>query len=108
MVAIKKSIQQQIEDAEARLRRLKAKQAEQKLDVSSPGMDKLLSALEVVTNENKCSVFDVIKSVSRIKRTGAKIEPPTKKKRQVKLVEGEVKTAKKTTKTPRVGQVKNS
>jgi hypothetical protein len=97
MVATKKTIQQQIEEAEAKLKKLKAKQAEQKLDTSSPGMDQLLSALEVVTKDNKCSVFDVLKSVSRIKRTGAKIEPPTKKKREAKSTGGEVKT--KTVKT---------
>jgi hypothetical protein len=82
--AIKKTPAEKIAEYKAKIKQLEAKQAEQKLDVSSPGMNQLLAAIEVVTRDNKCSVFDVLKSVSRIKRTGAKIEPPTKKKREVK------------------------
>ena len=104
MAVVKKTLQQQIEEAEAKLKLLKAKQSEKVLEKSSLGVEQLLAAIEVVTKENKCSVFDVLKSVSRIKKTGAKIEPPTKKKREVKSVEVEVKTSK----VSRAGQVKKS
>ena len=107
MVVIKKTLQQQIEEAEAKLKLLKAKQSEKVLEKTSLGMEQLLAAIEVVTKENKCSVFDVLKSVSRIKKTGAKIEPPTKKKKESKTVEVEAKPA-KTTKAPIVVQTKKS
>ncbi len=104
MVAVKKTLQQQIEEAEAKLKSLKAKQSEKVLEKTSPGVDQLLAAIDVVTKANKCSVFDVLKSVSRIKKTGAKIERPTKKPRQDKMVGGEAKTSK----APSIGQAKKS
>lgn len=104
MAVIKKTRAQKIEEYKAKIKQLEAEDAGLTLDRTSPGMDQLLAAFDVVTKENKCSVFDVLKSVSRIKRTGAKIEPPTKKKRGSKTVEGEVKPAK----PPRADQVKKS
>ena len=79
MAVVKKTIQQQIEEAKAKLAKLESKAAEKGLDKSSPGMDQLLTALDVVCKENKCGVIDVIKSVSRLKKLGLKIERPPRK-----------------------------
>ena len=64
----------------AKLKAIRSKLAEVVLDRTSPGMEQLFAAIEFVTKENKCKVFDVLTSVSRIKKTGAKIEPPTRNK----------------------------
>ena len=104
MVAVKKTLQQQIDETKTKLKALQSLQKQKVLEKTSSGMDQLLAALDVVIEENKCTVFDVLKSVSRIRKTGAKIEPPTKKKRESNVAEGEVKPAK----TLRTGQIKKS
>ena len=105
MVAVKKTLQQQIDETKTKLKALQSLQKQKVLEKTSSGMDQLLAALDVVIEENKCTVFDVLKSVSRIRKTGAKIEPPTKKPRVPKVTEGGVKSP-KTTKTLSAGQTK--
>jgi len=107
MAATKKTLEQQIEEAEAKLKELKAKQKEKVLEKTSPGMDQLLAAIEAVKTDNDCSVFDILRSVSRIKKTGATLIPAVKKKKETNTTDGEV-TQVKTTKTAKTGQAKKS
>ncbi len=74
MVAtIKKSLEQKIDDLQIRIDLLKAKKTNQGLGKDSDGMEKLLAEVENVCKLNNCKTIDVIRSISRIKKTGAKI-----------------------------------
>lgn len=81
MAATKKTLQQQIDETEAKLKSLKERQADHRLERASPGMDQLLVALDVVVKENKCKVVDVIKSLSKMKKLGLQFTSPTRKKK---------------------------
>ena len=88
MPAAKKTIDQQIAAAEAKLAKLKAMKEGTALDKTSPGMDQLQAALDVVCKENSCTVVDVIKTVSRLRKLGLKIERPIRKPRGKNKVVG--------------------
>lgn len=77
----KKTIQQQIDEMEARLKLLREKQSEQVLEKTSPGMDQVLAAVDSVVELNKCKIVDVLRSVARIKRQGLTITAATRTKR---------------------------
>ncbi len=70
---IKKSLEQKIADAKKKLVQLEAKKAEKGLEKDSAGMEKLLAEVEIVCQLNKCKTIDVVRSIARIKKTGAKI-----------------------------------
>ena len=77
-VVVKKTLQQQIEETKAKLSLLEEKRAAHGLETDSPGMDKLLEALQSVADLNKCKFVEIFRSVSRIKRLGLKFEVPKK------------------------------
>ena len=81
MAKTKKTIQQQIDEMEAKLKLLKEKQNEQVLDSTSPGMDQVLAAIDHAVKENQCKIIDVLRSVSKIRRQGLTITAATRKKR---------------------------
>ena len=81
MATSKKSLQQQIDEQEARLKKLKAMKASLGLEDTAPGMTELILALDEVVKLNKCTVADVLRSVSRIKRQGLTITAATRTKR---------------------------
>lgn len=71
---VRKSLDQQIEDAREKLKSLEAQKAEKGLEKTSLGMEKLLAELENVIKQNKCKTVDVLRSINRIKKVGATIQ----------------------------------
>lgn len=84
MASLKKSLQQQIADAELGLKKLKDKAAGGLLTKETAGMDQVLNAIEAVTKSNDCNTIDVLKSISKIKKLGLTITAPDRKPRAKK------------------------
>ena len=84
----RKTIEEQIEAAEELVKKLKtakkaqAKKSENVLTKKSVGVADAITAIEKAAKENKCTLADVIKAVSRIKRTGLKIENAVRKAKE--------------------------
>ena len=72
-MAPKKSLDDKIALAEARLAEMKSQRAERGVEASSPGVDKLLSALDEVCRLNKVKPAIVIKALARLKKAGLAI-----------------------------------
>lgn len=82
---LKKTIDEQIAETEAKLKNLRSKKAEQLLGKTAPGMGQLLAAIDAVVAQNgKCKVVDIVKSISKIKRLGLTIAATPRKKREPK------------------------
>ena len=67
---------------EAKLSKLKEKSSVEKaviLTKDSPGIAEVISAIEYAVVQNNTSTVAIIKVISRIKRTGLKIENGTRK-----------------------------
>lgn len=81
----RKTIEEQIKAAEDLVKKLKttkkeqAKKSDNVLTTESAGIADVIVAIEAAAKENKCTLADVIKAVSRIKRTGLKIENAVRK-----------------------------
>ena len=86
IVAAKKSLDEQIAEAEAKLAKLKAQKSGMALDKTSPGVSQLMVVLDDVCEQNGCGVIDIIKSISRMKKLGLKIDRPPRKPREKKVV----------------------
>lgn len=82
--AKKKTIQQQIADAKAKLEKLEAKAAGGLLSKDTAGMDQVLSGIETICKTNKCKTIDVLRSISTIKKLGLTITAPDRKPREAK------------------------
>jgi len=84
----RKSIEQRIKEYQEKLNKLKEKQRRGSglgyisLDKDSVGIGDAITALNRVAEANKTSMGDVIKCISRIKRTGLRIQDPMKKARK--------------------------
>ena len=77
--------EERIADLEAQIQKLKQKSStpkEIKLTKESHGITTAISAIENAAKLNSVSVGDVIKAISRIKRTGLKIENPVHKSKE--------------------------
>lgn len=81
-MAARRSKEEIIKELEAKIQKLKD-QANVKKDVKitkeSPGIAEAISAIEHAAAQNDISVAEVIKVVSRIKRTGLQIENSVRK-----------------------------
>ena len=84
----RKTIEEQIEAAEELVKKLKtakkeqAKKSENVLTKDSDGIADAIDAIKKAADENNCTLADVIKAVSRIKRTGLKIENAVRKAKE--------------------------
>lgn len=81
----RKSIEQQIADATAKLDKLKAKQKNlnSELTAESNGMDQLIEMVTTVAKTNKVKVSDVVIAIAKIKKTMLKIESTKRKPKTV-------------------------
>lgn len=81
----RKTIEEQLAAAVELVKKLKtAKKAQGKkkaniLTKESVGIADAITAIETAAKENKCTLADVIKAISSIKRTGLKIENAVRK-----------------------------
>ncbi len=66
MTAAKGKIEQVVAASKAKMAIPKTKAAETVLDQKSPGMGKLLKALEDVCEKNNCSPDDAVKSLTKL------------------------------------------
>ncbi len=81
-MAIRRSKDQLIADLEAKLKRLKDQLSAGKevvLTKDSPGLAEVIATIENAVVQNNTSVAEIIKAISRIKRTGLKFENGTPK-----------------------------
>jgi hypothetical protein len=67
MAKAKKTIEEQLADAEARVQKLKEKLATKPIDENSPGVKELIDSFEKVCKDNNNTPIEVIKALSRIK-----------------------------------------
>lgn len=95
----RKTVDDRIADAKAKLVALKAKKKEKAqkerekkknlmsvaLTKDSAGMQELLNQIGVVMTQNKVKAADVIKAASRFKRTGLTFEDRTKKTKETQV-----------------------
>ena len=82
-MAARRSKEELILDLEARLKKLRdevveVKVKEIKLTKESPGFAEAVAAIENAAELNAVAVGEIIKTLSRIKRTGLKIENATR------------------------------
>jgi len=81
-MAARRSKEEIIKELEAKIQKLRD-QASAKKDVKitkeSPGIAEVVAAIELAAEQNTISVAEVIKVVSRIKRTGLQIENSARK-----------------------------
>jgi hypothetical protein len=82
--AKKKSDAEKLAEYEVKIQALKAKMANNGLDIKSPGVNKLMSAVDDVIKSNKCKVIDVLKTISRLKKQAVEITPKERKARKKK------------------------
>jgi hypothetical protein len=81
-MAPRRSKEEIIKELEAKILKLKERataQKEVKISKDSPGISETISAIENASLQNEISVSEVIKAISRIKRTGLRIEDSTRK-----------------------------
>lgn len=81
-MAPRRSKEEIIKELEAKILKLKERttaQKEVKISKDSPGISEAISAIENASLQNKISVSEVIKAISRIKRTGLRIEDSARK-----------------------------
>lgn len=88
---IRKTIEQQIAEATAKLKELRAKQkakiqSKSELTAESDGMKHLLEMVATVSKNNKVSVSDVVRAIAKLKKTKLKIES-LKRKSKATLTE---------------------
>jgi hypothetical protein len=76
------STKNELKKLELRLKNEK-KSKKSNLDKKSIGVQEAIATLEKVVKENKSSMGEVIKLISKIKRTGLQIEDPKKKQQTV-------------------------
>ncbi len=83
-MATRRSKEELIKALEEKLRKLKEDSAikEIKITKDSAGMAEAVSAVENAATQNSTSIGEIIKTVSRLKRTGLKIENGTRKPRE--------------------------
>jgi len=86
-MAKRRSKEELIKDYEEKIKRLKeevseVKVKEPKITKESPGVAEAVTAIDNAATQNKTSVGDIIKVISRIKRTGLKIENATRKAKE--------------------------
>lgn len=81
-MAVRRSKEEIIKELEAKILKLK-EQAVSKIEVKitkdSAGIADAVSAIENASVQNEISVAEVIKAISRIKRTGLRIEDSVRK-----------------------------
>lgn len=86
-----KSIDERIEEARLKLKKLEEKRKQNgkptsiKMDRDSAGVKDAISALNHVVTANNTSMGEVLKLISRLRRTGLRIEDPVKKPRKKKI-----------------------
>ena len=92
MANVRHTTQEQITLLEARLKKLKdkLKAPAMTLDKDSAGMDEAIAALKALSTAHNVTLGEVIKAVSRIKRTGLRISDPAPKVRKKKVLESVV------------------
>lgn len=81
-MAARRSKEEIIKELEAKILKLKERataQKEVKILKDSPGISEAISAIENASLQNEISVSEVIKAISRIKRTGLRIEDSARK-----------------------------
>lgn len=81
-MAARRSKEEIIKDLEAKIQKLREQtliEKEVKLTKNSAGISDAISAIENAAAQNGIAVSEVIKAISKIKRTGLKIENSTKK-----------------------------
>lgn len=84
-MAARRSKQEIIKDLEARIQKLKEhKKLEKpvKITKESAGIADAIAAIEKAATQNNIAVSDVIKVISRIKRTGLRIEDSAQKSKE--------------------------
>ena len=85
MATKRKTLEEMIEDTKARLKeleaksKLKAKSGSKDLTKDSEGIAELVAAIEVVSKAHKIKTPEVIKQISRIKRSGLTITNAVRK-----------------------------
>lgn len=81
-MAARRSKEEIIKELEAKILKLKEQavtKKEVKISKDSAGIADAVSAIENAAAQNKISVSEVIKAISRIKRTGLRIEDSARK-----------------------------
>jgi len=93
MATIKRrTTEQLIESKKTELKKLEQRLKDEKnsqkskLDKDSNGVQEAIAVLEKVVKENKSSMGEVIKLISRIKRTGLQIGDPKKRTKREEVV----------------------
>jgi len=84
-MTVRRSKEERIAALEAQIQKLKQESSapkEVKLTKESHGFTAAISAIENAAKLNSVSVGDVIKAISRIKRTGLKIENSVRKSKE--------------------------
>ncbi len=84
-MAVRKTKEELLKDAEEKVKKLKAdikeasKKKAKKLTKDSEGIAGAIAAIESAAKANKSTLAEVIKSIASIKRTGLKIENAVRK-----------------------------
>ncbi len=84
-MAARRTTEERIAALEAQIQKLKDESAtpkEIKLTKESSGITSAISAIDNAAKLNSVSVGEVIKAISRLKRTGLKIENPVRKSKE--------------------------
>lgn len=87
----RRTTEQLIESKKIELKKLEQRLKDEKnsqkskLDKDSNGIKQVIVDLEKIVKENKSSMGEVIKLISRIKRTGLQIGDPKKKQKNVEV-----------------------
>lgn len=95
MATIKRrTTEQLIESKKIELKKLEQRLKDEKnsqkskLDKDSNGVKEVIVDLEKIVKENKSSMGEIIKLISKIKRTGLRIQDPKKRKQEQNQDEG--------------------
>ncbi len=81
-MAVRRTKEEIIKELEAKIQKLKEQskvEKEVKLTKHSPGFSEAISAIENAASQNNIAVAEVIKVISRIKRTGLKFDSTAQK-----------------------------
>jgi hypothetical protein len=84
-MAARRSKEEIIRELEAKILRLKEQasvKAEVKITKDSIGITETIAAIEYAAEQNNVSVAEIIKTVSRMKRTGLQIENSTRRSKE--------------------------
>ncbi len=83
MAYSKKTKAEKIASLKAQLAKLEA-ESDGLIEKAAPGVDKLLAAFDEVCKKNDCKSIVVIRSLSKFKKLGLRIEAPVRKRREPK------------------------